>query len=45
MVRPDITSVVFKTGRALSFVVLLLLVSAAVYAGVMATMNWSTIGV
>ena len=45
MDRTDFTSVVFKTGRALSFVVLLLLVLATIYAGVMATMNWSTIGV
>lgn len=45
MGRTDITGIVFRTGRALSFVVLLLLVLAAVYAGVMAAMNWSAIGV
>lgn len=45
MGRTDITSAVFKTGRALSWIVLLLLVLAAIYAGVMAAMNWTAIGV
>lgn len=45
MGRTDIANAVFKTARVLSYVVLLLLVLAAGYAGVMATTNWSSIGV